>query len=649
MRIMKIVTIIPLEKNVWKGNLTYFTSKEINLGDIVTIPLRGRKTFGYVSKLEDASTLKSDIKELSFKLKRVIDIKENIWRNEFMEATQKYSRYFCLKENISISHLIPVIFLEKYNDFARILKKYEVLPNEQKSNNEKNLKPEKILFQNNLEDRVAFYKTLVRGQFALKKSVFLVLPRERNIEAFYKDLSKGIENFVFFIHNKLKPKEFLETYEKIISSPHGVLIIGTPPFLSIPRKDLSTIILEEEGGNSYKIFPEPRANLKVFVEIFAYTIGAKFILGDTLLSFETITRKNTESLGEVYPLSYRMQFEGDIDIRNKNKKEGSFGILSEETKKDISEAIQNKKNVFVFSLRKGLATRTVCRDCGETLECDKCLAPLVLYISKNKKDRMFACNKCNTEKDSNTLCRNCGGWRLVPLGIGVDAVYEEMTEIFPETNIFRLDRESAKNAKEAEKIIQNFEKNPGSVLIGTEMAFFYLRQKCFLSVIASFDSLWSIPDFRMSEKILQILLAIMKNTERKIIIQTKNTNDPALLAFKSGNYSLFVKEEIEERRVLNYPPFMRFIKVSFQGDRNNALKARNFLTEYFKDYNPEIFGGFMKDEKSIFTANALLRIKPEKWSTPEILVNSKKDEHLEKLLRDLPEDFSIEIDPENLL
>src|SRR3989344_8105478 len=125
------------------------------------------------------------------------------------------------------------------------------------------------------------------------------------------------------------------------------------------------------------------------------------------------------------------------------------------------------------------------------------------------------------------------------------------------------------------------------------MTFFYLRKKVDLSIIASFDSLWSIPNFRMSEKIIQLLLSIISKTEKKIIIQTKNKNDPALLAVKSENLLSFVREELEDRKNLNYPPFKRFIKITFLGDKTESIKVRQTLKELLKEYNPEIFSGFI--------------------------------------------------------
>ena len=643
----KMVTVIPLKKGPFRTNLTYFTAKDIANGSIVDISVRNKKILGLVLSSEDATDAKSDIKNLSFILKKIIEVKEcSIFRKEFIESALEISTYFVSRKNDTITSLIPSIFREKYNELAKFKNDTALFePISQK------VKPEKVLFQAPLEDRISFYKTLIRGSFAEKKSIFMVLPTEYDIEVFYESLSKGIENFIFCMHGGLKPKKVIEKYKQIMLSSHPLLILGTAQFLSIPRQDIGMVILEHESSSTYKIIPKSNFDLRTFTEFFSSKIGAKLILGDSLLRFETIARKETEDMNEAHPMSFRINSEG-IKIETINPTEGKtskFAIFSKKSVQEIQNTIKNKKNVFIFSLRKGLATMTICRDCNETVNCEKCLAPVVLYLSRDRKKRMFVCNKCNTEKNPETICAHCGSWNLMPLGIGTDTVFEEVKDKLSKKKIFRLDKESIKTPAAAEKIIKEFEENPGSILIGTEMAFFYLKKKKDLSIVASFDSLWSIPNFRMSEKIIQLLLSIISKTERKIIIQTKNKNDPALLFVKSENLLPLVRKELGDRKNLGYPPYKRFIKIIYLGNKISSLESQKTLREIFKEYNPEIFSGFMAKNKNQYITNALLKLDPQKWSLPELSAGSSIDQNLFNLLSSLPPSYEVSVDPEDLL
>jgi len=644
---MKIVTVIPLKKGIFKSDLTYFSSKDIKNGSVVTIPFRNKKILGLVISSLDLEEVKQVVKDMSFNLKKVIEEKKkSFFRKEFLESIFSINSLYLSEKNKDIASFIPSIFLEKYDELEKFSNKK--LINETEVNN---IKIEKLLFQTNLEDRLSYYKTLIRGTFANKKSVFIVLPTEYDINTFYQSLSKGIENFTFVFHSGIKTKDIIENYKKALESNHGVLIIGTPQYLSIPITNISTIILEHENSNAYKTIKKPNFDLRIFVEIFSSKINSKLILGDTLLRYKTIARKEIDGLTEVRPLSFRTNFQGHINISEKEIRDvgEKFKIFNEETIKEIEERIQNKKNVFIFSLKKGLASYTVCKDCNEIIECENCNAPLTLYLSKNHSKRMFICNKCGQEKNPKTICKNCKGWNLIPLGIGTDTVFEEIKNKFGKNKIFQLDKETVKNTKEAQKIVADFEKNNGSILIGTEMAFFYMREKVNLSVIASFDSLWSIPNYKMSEKIIQILFSLIERTEKKLIINTKNKNDPALTSIKTENLVSFVREEIEDRKELLYPPFRRFIKISFKGNKNQSEKAKEELQNTLREYNPEIFNGFTSKNKNEYITNALIKIDPKKWSLNELSYNSILDKNLKNKLVSLPSFYQIYVDPEDLL
>jgi len=652
---MKIVTVLPFKKGVLKEEFTYFSAKNIENGDIVNIPMRNKKNLGIVISVKDVAKEKSNIKDMPYNLKKIDEVKEqSIFPNNFIDSVFSISQYFCLKKNSVVTSFIPSVMIEEYDKLSKIKKNDPII-----ETNLKNIKAEKLLFQAPLNDRIHFYKTLIRGSFAEKKSVFMVLPTEKDIKDFYEMLSKGLENFTFSLHGGLTKKKQLKEIENILNCDHPVLVFGTTPFLSIPREDFKTIILEHESSGAYKTFKKPNLDLRIFAEVFAFKNGAKFIFADSFLRFETIARKEIDSLGEIYPMSFRTNFNGEIKIVGKNesiqklnegeKKETKFKILTDSTIAEIKKSIQKKERVFIFALRKGLATMTVCRDCGKQVTCEKCSAPVVLYQNKKNDKKIFICNKCGTEKNPETVCDDCGSWNLMPLGIGTDTVFEEIRRIFPEMNIFKLDKDSTKTASEAEKVIKDFENEPGSILVGTEMALFYLKEKVPLSIISAFDSLWSIPNFRMSEKIIQIIISILAKTENELIIETKNEEDEIINAIKIDNLISYVREEIKDRKQLGYPPFKRFIKISFLGNKLETAEVRKFLLENFQEYNPEIFSGFIAKLEDKFMTNALVKVNPENWSLSELSHNAKIDEVLSEKLLSLPSEFSISVDPEDLV
>ena len=649
---MKIISVIPLKKVVLKEDLTYFTSLNVTVGSIVSVPIRNREILALVVSVKELKDAKSNVKEMRFSLKKVTKEKgSSVFLQEYLETIFDTSKYFVQNKNNAMASLIPSVFIEEYDKIAKINNGQKIFLKK-----EKNLRAEKLLFQYPLEDRISIYKTLIRESFARNKSIFIVVPTLFDAEKFTNQLSKGIEQFTFSVHSGINEKKNLLAYEKIMACAHPVLIIGTPPFLSIPKKDIGTIILEHESSNAYKMMTKPYLDLRVFAEIYASKISAKFIMADEMLRYETIGRKDFDNLNPLHPLSFRINFDGKIEIENPNKKTNlppekspsAFRIFSDKSIREVEFALKNKKSVLIFSLRKGLATMTLCKECNDIVSCEKCGAPLVLYTSHKDKKRMFVCNRCEMNIDGDTVCKSCGSWNLLPLGIGTDTVYEETNKLFPNNKIFKFDKESAKTTAGAKKIIKEFEENPGSILIGTEMTFFYLKNKVLVSIIVSFDSLWNIPNFKMGEKIIQIVLSIINLTKEKLIIHTKNESDETILAIKSENLLSFVREELEDRRKLSYPPYKRFIKITHLGSKEQTVSARKSLEEIFKTYSPFIFSGFISRAKNMYITNALLKMDTKKWSLPGLSIGSSVDQNLFNLLSSLPPAFTVSVDPEDL-
>jgi len=647
---MKILSVIPLQSGILKENLTYFTNADIPIGNIVSVPVRNKKTLALVIGSENLHEQKTSVKELNFSLKKAEENKgRSVFLPEFLDAAFNTAKYFAQNQGSIANSLIPNALLEEYDKIKNIKNGGKNL-SEKNSENKQNLKAEKLLFQYPFLDRISAYKTLIRESFARGKSIFIILPTESDINKFGGQLSKGIEQFVFTFHSRMSAKKILLMYEQTIISEHPVLIIGTPLFLSVPRQDIGTIILEHESSGAYQTIRRPHLDLRIFAEVFASKLNAKFILADELLRFETVGRKDTENLSWLYPLSFRIDFSGTIKISGRESaQEKKFQIFTEESLEEIKLALREKKNIFIFSLRKGLATETLCRDCGENVSCKKCEAPLTLYLSAQGDKRMFVCNRCAEEKEAETVCAHCGSWNLIPLGIGTDTVYEEIKKLFPKTKILKMDKEAVKTAKGAEKISREFSENAGTILIGTEMAFFYLKNKVPLSIVASFDSLWSLPNFKMSEKIIQIALSMIGYTSEKLIIQTRNKNDAIIRAVQSENFLPFVREELEERKKFGYPPYQRFIKITYLGNKEETLEARKILEAIFKEYDPEIFSGFVARLKGKYVTNALIKINPARWSLSALVHNSMIDENLLAKLFSLPPNFEIFVDPEDLL
>ncbi|HAE36821.1 TPA: hypothetical protein DCX66_03345 [Candidatus Nomurabacteria bacterium] len=653
---MYIVTVIPIQKGFLKENLTYFSPTEIPLGSIVSIPIRSKTTDAIVINIDSARDLKFDLKNADFQLKKIVSVKgSSPFSSAFFNACEKMKDYTVSNTGTIIKSLLPAIFLENIKD----LKKVKVEnPNEEEKISE-NVKQEKLIFQALTPDRMSWYRTLIREAFAKKESVFICVPTRFDIEQLKIELTKGISQYVFSFHGDMTKKMLISTYNSCIEEVHPILIIGTGMFLSIPRTDIKTIIVEHENSDAYKQFNRPFIDIRTFAEILSSQNKVKLIFGDTLLRPDTLWRHDEGELGEVASPLFRLpQAERQIvvDMKEQLDDKGSkvFTVLSLSTKKMISYAIEHNESVLLFTIRKGLAGVTVCHDCGHTLLCPTCRTPIVLYGSKQRNatkivnSRIFMCNKCGYKETTEVRCKECLSWNLTPLGIGTDRVYEEVKSLYPNTKIIQMDKETISTDKEARGKMDEFYKNPGSILIGTEMVFSYINTEVIHSAIISLDGLLSIPSFNITQKILHIMEKLHEITKRNLIIQTRIPENPILEHILNGNVLPLYREDLKERKQFGYPPFKRLIKITFAGSASETEKARSYIDQLLGGYEPQIFSAFVGKVKGQYITNTVIKIGPALWPIP---IDDKQmiNTHLSENLRRLSPAFSINVDPEDLL
>ncbi len=651
---MYIATVIPLARGIQKEHLTYFTAKEIPLGSIVSVPVRSKMIDAIVIELDDVTNLKGGVKNADFQLKKIEKVKGVApYKSTFFKACEIMASYNAGTVGSVIDSMLPNILLDRYEEIIKI-NPPEPTPFK------KDIKTEKVIFQASLEDRISWYRTLIREAFAKKQSVFICVPTQYDIERFYEAFSKGIKEYVFQFYSDLPKKNIINDFNRSVSVEHPILIIGTGSFMCIPRYDIGTIIVEHESSGAYKQMKRPYVDVRNFAEILADLSRTKLIYGDTLLRPETLHRHEENELGEVASPHFRLpQVERQliIDMKEELDKKGqhSFKVLSETVKNMITYALDHKENVFLFTVRKGLAGITVCNDCGHTLLCNHCHTPVVLYGSKqrsstkNAEDRIFMCNKCGRKDTTQTSCPKCGSWNLNPLGIGTDRVVEELNEIFPKSKVVQIDKETTSTEKEMKKAYAEFLKEEGSILVGTEMAFSCIKDKVTHSAIISLDGLLSIPSFNINQKILHLIERLSSVTKRNMLIQTRLSENNVLKYVLSGNVLPLYREDLKEREEFGYPPFNRLIKITFRGNSKDTEKAKSYLEEIFEEYEPQIFSAFTSIVRGEYVTNTVLKVSPTIWTFPPKDTGGEQFIKLKEKLLSLPPSFLVNIDPEDLL
>jgi primosomal protein N' len=634
---MYVVEVLPISRGIFKDRLSYFTAnKDVTLGSLVSVPVRNRKVLAIVTSCKDVREEKASLKQESFSLRKIENLKGKPFLSEaFLGAVEDTAQFFAGSIGTVLSTFIPKAVLDSPQGLCR--------PPVEEKHSEKKMR-ETLVLQGSDEERFGEYRSLIRERFARGLSVFLCFPTTHEVEGLLLSLERGIRDYSFILHGGLPRAKIVSNWKAALASEHPVLIVGTGTFLSIPRHDLGTIIIERESSRFYKSGTRPFPDVRIFAEYLARRSGLELILGDTALRIETLYKVEAGAYAEYGgSLKFRLLWSGAykiVDMRAKSDGTSlsKFEILCSDIKNVITGLKEKSEKLFLFTSRRGLAPLTFCGDCQTVVTCRRCTAPITLHRSGASRT-FFLCHHCGDKRSTEERCRVCNSWKLQTLGIGIESVEEALRKEFPDVSLYRLDKDTAETNKKALEIADEFYASKNAILLGTEVALYYLRSAVENAGVVSIDSLFSLPDFRINERIFHMLLSLRAKTEKRLIIQTRNTEATVLGFAATGSINDFYKEEVEIREKFGYPPFSTLIKISIEGSDEQIEKEAENLQNYLEGEELEIFPAFIASVKGRSIVNGLLKIKNGGWPSPDLSAR----------LAALPPHFKVQVDPESII
>ncbi len=632
---MYIIDVIPIAKGITRETLSYFTSKETLPGGIVTVPVRNKKIRALVVSATPVADSKAKIKSSEYVMRKIDNLeKQELLLPQFITAAKEAARYFATTTGVVLNALLPKILLES---LPRSLDTHPIVGRTKESS----VRAEKYVLQTEEEERFSHYRSMIREEFARKSSVLFILPTIEETERTAKLLEKGIEKYTFTIHGDVPKKEFLSRFDTIINTDHPILIVATGLGFSIPRGDIHTIILDREASRTYKMSMRPYLDLRTFAEIYSKHINARLLFGDNFLRVETLWRHGNDEFIELAPLKYRALSSAEqriVDMRQYKSPNGTtFTVISDELLQLIRQTREKNERLFIFTVRRGLSPLTLCGDCGSVVYCEYCSSPVVVRTAFEVN--VFVCNKCGAKRTAEERCKICSSWKLVPLGIGIELVEQQLKLYFPDLEIFVVDKDRTPTRKRRSDVMSKFLNSPASVLLGTEAAVPHIHSKIDSIAVVSIDSLFSIPDFRIHEKILNLLLTLRSLTSGSFLLQTRNIGAQVLDYATKGNLLDFYRREIAERKQFSFPPHSTLIKISRSGVREIIEKEMGKLSDHLGVYTPHVFPAFVAMIKGRYVMHALIKVPYGEWV----------DEKLLEKLSQIPPQFSINVDPESIL
>ncbi len=385
-------------------------------------------------------------------------------------------------------------------------------------------------------------------------------------------------------HSKFSDNERVEVWKGVLSGRFQV-IAGVRSSIFLPFEDLGLVIIDEEHEHSYKQYdPSPRYHARDAGIMLAGMHQAKVLLGTATPSMESWYLARDEKYGYVTLTErYGEASLPEITIvdmlreQNKKKNKQSFSSVLYE---QVREKLENNRQAIVFQNRRGYSPYLQCEQCGWIPQCTNCAVSLTYH----QFGESIICHYCGYREPVPGACEACGHTHMVPVGLGTERIEEETSLVFPGARVLRMDLDTTRSKYGYERILQTFEEGEADILVGTQMVSKGLDfDRVSLVGIIDFDRMLHFPNFRSTERAVQLALQVSGRAGRKdlpgtVVIQTRDVNHPVLTFIREHNYQGFYDQEIGERQLHRYPPFTRLISIHLKHrDRETVREAGRVL------------------------------------------------------------------------
>lgn len=402
------------------------------------------------------------------------------------------------------------------------------------------------------------------------------------------------------MHSGLSAGERFDQWWKIRDGQYGV-VIGSRSAIFAPQPELGLVIIDEEHEWTYKQNESsPRYHARDVAMQLAGLTKAAVVLGSASPDVESFHRakRNRYRLSKLSqrflpsPRLHRTSIEGNlapitvVDMRDELRS-GNGGIFSEELLTAIEETLLKEEQVILFLNRRGASSLTQCRACGHAIQCRSCDIALTYHTYYER----LVCHYCGRRTRLLVACPTCGTPSLSRYGIGTQLVSDKVSELFPEANVIRWDRDAAKHINEYENILREFRSGGSQILVGTQLiAKGHHIPSVTLVGVVSADIGLGVPDFRTGERTFQLLCQVAGRAGRgkkpgRVIVQTHQPHHYAIAAAATQDYDSFFETESSYRKRYIYPPFSKLIRLVHQ--HTNSATSERRANDLFQLINIE--------------------------------------------------------------
>ena len=421
-------------------------------------------------------------------------------------------------------------------------------------------------------------KTLVYIRLAQEllregKSVMILVPEIALTPQMMARFTAYFGAEVALLHSGLRLTERYDQYKRIRRG-EAHIVLGTRSAVFAPLRELGLIVLDEEQESSYESGSAPFYHARDIAKYRCAQEGARLLLGSATPTVETAYFARH---GEYELLRLDRRFNAHrlprvvvADLREELRA-GNATAISRPLREELERNLAAGEQSILFLNRRGSSRQLLCPQCGHVPQCPRC-SVFLTYHSANGR---MMCHYCGYSETASETCPDCGG-AMKHIGIGTQRVEEELRELFPGTEILRMDADTVGDGHE--KVLREFEEKKVPILIGTQMVAKGLdfENVTLVGVLAADLSLY-VDHYRASERTFSLITQVVGRAGRgskegRAVIQTYTPENDVIQAAAGQDYDRFYDAEIRMRRLRRDPPFADQFMITVTGPEETRVR-----------------------------------------------------------------------------
>ena len=404
---------------------------------------------------------------------------------------------------------------------------------------------------------------------------------------------------VAVFHSALSAGQRMDEWKRVRNG-NVRIVVGTRSAVFAPLENLGLIIIDEEQEHTYKSEQTPRYSAKDVARFRCAYHKALLVFSSATPSVETYARAK-QGMYNICKLTKRFSDSVLPEVRivdmltDALSKSSNF---SEELKDRLQYNLENGKQSILLINRRGYNTFAECKACGHVMTCPSCSISMTYHHANGR----LMCHYCGYSEPFTSVCPECGSNDLRYSGTGTQKIEDELSELFPDARILRMDADSTYGRNSHEKKLRDFADGKYDILLGTQMVAKGLDfENVTLVGVINADQQLNNDDFRSQERTFDLLTQVVGRAGRgkfkgTAVIQTCNPQNDVIQIAAKQDYEAFFEDEIRTRKMLIYPPYCDICLIGFVGENENKVKS---ASQRFTDILKEKLSGEYNELKII--------------------------------------------------